>query len=71
MKYAEITGWGKYLPPAILSNADLTTFMDTSDEWITERSGIKERRWLKRDDSGFTTMTGAEMGAEAARMADA
>lgn len=44
MLYAEITGWGKCLPPAVLSNEDLTTFMDTSDEWITSRTGIKERR---------------------------
>lgn len=44
MYYAEITGWGKCVPPAILSNDDLTTFMDTSDEWITSRTGIKERR---------------------------
>ncbi|MDD9890624.1 MAG: ketoacyl-ACP synthase III [Gammaproteobacteria bacterium] len=44
MKHAEITGWGKCLPPAILSNADLATFMDTSDEWIASRTGIRERR---------------------------
>ncbi len=44
MLYADITGWGKCLPPAVLSNEDLTTFMDTSDEWITTRTGIKERR---------------------------
>lgn len=44
MYYAEITGWGKCVPPAILSNEDLTTFMDTSDDWITSRTGIKERR---------------------------
>lgn len=44
MQYADITGWGKCLPPAVLSNEDLTTFMDTSDEWITSRTGIKERR---------------------------
>jgi 3-oxoacyl-[acyl-carrier-protein] synthase III len=44
MYHAEITGWGKCLPPAVLSNADLTTFMDTTDEWITTRTGIKERR---------------------------
>jgi 3-oxoacyl-[acyl-carrier-protein] synthase-3 len=42
--YAAITGWGKCLPPAVLSNADLATFLDTSDEWITSRTGIKERR---------------------------
>ena len=44
MFHAEITGWGKCLPPAVLSNEDLATFMDTSDEWITSRTGIKERR---------------------------
>ena len=44
MRYAEITGWGKALPPAVLSNSDLERMVDTSDEWITSRSGIKERR---------------------------
>ena len=44
MFHAEITGWGKCVPPAVLSNQDLTTFMDTTDEWITSRTGIKERR---------------------------
>ena len=44
MRYAEITGWGKALPPAVLSNADLEKIVDTNDEWITSRSGIKERR---------------------------
>lgn len=46
MKNAVITGWGKCLPPAILTNADLATFLDTSDEWISSRSGIRERRIL-------------------------
>lgn len=44
MAYAAITGWGKCLPPAVLSNADLATFLDTDDEWITTRTGIRERR---------------------------
>ena len=44
MRYAAITGWGDGMPPAILSNADLSTFLDTSDEWITTRTGMKERR---------------------------
>ena len=44
MFHADITGWGKCVPPAVLSNQDLTTFMDTTDEWITSRTGIKERR---------------------------
>lgn len=46
MQYAEITGWGKCVPPAVLTNDDLATFMDTNDEWITSRTGIKERRIL-------------------------
>ncbi len=44
MKYANIKGWGKALPPAILSNDDLATFLDTDDNWITSRTGMKERR---------------------------
>ena len=44
MQYAEITGWGKCVPPAVLTNEDLATFIDTTDEWITTRTGIKERR---------------------------
>ena len=44
MVHAAITGWGKCLPPGILTNADLATFLDTNDEWITTRTGIRERR---------------------------
>lgn len=44
MTYAAITGWGACMPPAILSNDDLATFLDTSDEWIQTRTGMKERR---------------------------
>jgi len=42
--YAAITGWGKCLPPAVLTNADLTSIFDTTDEWIFSRTGIRERR---------------------------
>ena len=42
--HAAITGWGSCMPPAVLSNDDLSTFLDTSDEWITTRTGMKERR---------------------------
>jgi 3-oxoacyl-[acyl-carrier-protein] synthase-3 len=42
--YAAITGWGKCMPPAVLTNQDLSTFLDTDDEWITTRTGMKERR---------------------------
>ena len=44
MRYAAITGWGKCMPPAVLTNADLSTFLDTSDEWIVSRTGMRERR---------------------------
>lgn len=42
--WAEITGWGKALPPAVLTNQDLSSFLETSDEWITSRTGIQARR---------------------------
>jgi 3-oxoacyl-[acyl-carrier-protein] synthase III len=42
--HAAITGWGKCLPPAVLTNHDLSTLLDTSDEWIVSRTGIRERR---------------------------
>jgi 3-oxoacyl-[acyl-carrier-protein] synthase III len=44
MTYAAITGWGKCMPPAVLTNADLATFLDTDDEWIVSRTGMRERR---------------------------
>ncbi|MBN8607753.1 MAG: ketoacyl-ACP synthase III [Caulobacterales bacterium] len=44
MTFAAITGWGAAMPPNVLSNADLSTFLDTNDEWITSRTGMKERR---------------------------
>ncbi|WP_448214016.1 beta-ketoacyl-ACP synthase 3 [Colwellia sp. MEBiC06753] len=61
MKYAEITGWGKCIPPATLSNDDLATFVDTSDEWITSRTGIKERH--------ISHVNTAELAALAAKRA--
>ncbi len=42
--HAAITGWGDALPPAVLTNDDLSTFLETSDEWIMQRTGMKERR---------------------------
>lgn len=44
MKHATITGWGKCMPPAVLTNEDISTFLDTTDEWIVTRTGMKERR---------------------------
>jgi 3-oxoacyl-[acyl-carrier-protein] synthase III len=53
--YAAITGWGKCLPPAVLSNADLEKLFDTTDDWIVSRTGIKERRvsHVKLEELGY------------------
>ncbi len=69
MTRAAITGTGFWVPERVVTNDDLAAIMDTSDEWITERSGIRERRWLERDADGRTLIPGAEMGARAAREA--
>lgn len=44
MPNAEFVGWGKAMPPAVLTNADLERIVETNDEWITTRTGMKERR---------------------------
>lgn len=59
-----IAGIGHYVPANVFTNNDLLQFMDTSDEWIQERTGIKERRYADR--AGETTTT---MGVEAAKIA--
>jgi len=56
MYRSKIVGLGKYVPENIVTNDDLTKFMDTSDEWIRERTGIEERRWVEEGD-GNTTAT--------------
>ncbi|MBB1647609.1 3-oxoacyl-ACP synthase III family protein [Sphingobacterium sp. UME9] len=64
MLQSKIAGIGYYVPKNVYTNNDLTRFMDTSDEWIQERTGIKERRYADR--IGETTTT---MGVEAAKIA--
>ncbi|MEW6467446.1 MAG: beta-ketoacyl-ACP synthase III [Bacteroidota bacterium] len=61
---AAITATGVYIPPDKLTNADLEKMVDTTDQWIVERCGVKERRILKDKDKAT-----AFMGAEAARQA--
>ena len=46
MYNSKITGLGFFVPENIVTNSDLKEFMETSDEWIEERTGIKERRWI-------------------------
>ncbi|MEA1903349.1 MAG: beta-ketoacyl-ACP synthase III [Actinomycetota bacterium] len=58
MRNAEITGWGKCMPPNVLSNHDLTQLVETSDEWITSRTGIKERRISHVEASDLAAVAG-------------
>ncbi len=60
---SKIIGTGHYVPPKVVTNDDLAQMFDTSDEWIQQRTGIKERRYSTPED------TTAAMGAKAARAA--
>ncbi len=53
-KYAAITGWGSAVPKRVLTNADLEKMVETSDEWIMSRTGIRERRIVGQDESTST-----------------
>ena len=50
-KFARIIGTGSYLPPKVVTNVDLEKTLDTSDEWITARTGIKERRIVANESA--------------------
>ena len=65
MKKAYIKHITFHVPDKILTNDDLSQMMDTSDEWIVERTGIKERRHIKKGDGNST----AKMGVKAAKIA--
>ena len=64
MKRSRITGLGFYVPDNVVTNDDLSKIMDTTDEWIIERTGIKERRFFVE---GVDTVS--SMGAAAAKIA--
>ncbi|UKT63178.1 3-oxoacyl-ACP synthase III family protein [Pedobacter mucosus] len=64
MHQSKIAGIGYYVPKNIYTNDDLSRFMETNDEWIQERTGIKERRFADRNEETTTTM-----GIEAAKIA--
>ena len=61
---ARITGWGVALPDKVVTNADFEARSDTSDEWIVERTGIRERRF-----GGTTSSLAVEAGREAIKRA--
>ena len=60
---SKITGMGFHVPDQIIHNDDLVEMMDTSDEWIQTRSGIKERRWASEDISTFDLAIEASLNA--------
>ena len=64
---AHVTGWGRYAPAQVLTNADLERMVDTSDEWIRTRTGIRERRVAAADET--TASMGAVAGLRAIRTA--
>jgi 3-oxoacyl-[acyl-carrier-protein] synthase III len=64
MFQSKIAGIGHYVPERVMTNDDLSKIMETSDEWIQERTGIKERHYAKKFEETTTTM-----GAAAARIA--
>lgn len=65
---SKITGVGKYLPQQVVTNNDLSKLMDTTDEWIIERTGIKERRFFKEGEDTVSSMAAhaVEMALERA-----
>ena len=67
MTNSSITGWGKCLPPTVLSNHDLEQITETSDEWITTRTGIKERRLSHVEVSDMARVAGLHALAAAGR----
>ena len=65
-----VAGWGSALPPRRVTNHDLAQTLDTSDEWIVERSGIRERRWAGEGEStGPLAIAAARRALERAHMA--
>lgn len=64
MPNSKIAGIGYFVPERVVPNDELTTYMDTSDEWIQERTGIKQRRYADKHKESTTSM-----GTEAAKIA--
>jgi len=65
MKKMFIRGTGRYLPERVVTNDDLTKFMDTSNEWIQQRTGIEERRWVAEEGN----IGSSDLALEASRIA--
>jgi 3-oxoacyl-[acyl-carrier-protein] synthase-3 len=62
-RYSKITGWGKYAPSRVLTNADLEKMVDTSDEWILTRTGIRERHIISPGETNTSMSVAASRQA--------
>ena len=67
-KFARIVGTGSYLPPRIITNSDLEKTLDTTDEWITSRTGIKERRVVNGESTCDLALEASKRALEMAEM---
>jgi len=65
MKKMIIQGTGRYLPERVVTNDELSQWMDTSDEWIQQRTGIEERRWIPEEGG----VGASDLGLEASKIA--
>jgi len=70
IQQAHIIGTGSSMPERILSNKDLETIVDTTDEWIVRRSGIKERRISSNEQKESTTDLATQASKKALEMAE-
>jgi len=69
MKYSRIVGWGKYVPRRVLTNRHLERMVDTSDEWIVKRTGIRERRIAAaHETTSSMSLAAARRALEVARL---
>ena len=65
MKRSVIRGTGRFLPPRVVTNDDMTQWMDTSDDWIRKRTGIEQRHWVPAEGG----VGSSDLGLEASRIA--
>ncbi len=65
MKRTVIRGTGRYVPPRVVTNAEMTRWMDTSDEWIRQRTGIEQRYWIPEEGG----VGSSDLGLEASKIA--
>ena len=67
-KFARIVGTGSYLPPRIITNSELEKSLDTTDEWITSRTGIKERRIVEDQNTCDLALEASRKALEMAEL---